>query len=122
MAKTEQFTAQQVADALTQAKGFVSVAARNLGCADNTVRNYMERYAVCKQAVVDARESMIDIAEGRLYQNINSGDNTAIIFFLKTQAKHRGYIERYEHTGKDGGDLSIKLTWGDPGDNADTDA
>lgn len=122
MAKTDQFTAQQVADALTQAKGFVSVAARNLGCADRTVRSYIERYAVCKQAVTDARESMIDIAEGRLYQNINSGDNTAIIFYLKTQAKHRGYIERYEHTGKDGGDIQIKLTWGDPGDNADTDA
>lgn len=29
---------------------------------------------------------------------------------------------RNEVTGKDGGDLSIKLTWGDPGDNADTDA
>lgn len=119
---TDRFTAQQVADALTQAKGFVSVAARNLGCADNTVRNYMERYAVCKQAVTDARESMIDIAEGRLYQNINSGDNTAIIFYLKTQAKHRGYIERYEHTGKDGGDISIKLTWGDTGDNANDNA
>ena len=110
---TDRFTAQQVADALTQAKGFVSVAARNLGCADNTVRNYMERYAVCKQAVTDARESMIDIAEGRLYQNINSGDNTAIIFFLKTQAKHRGYIERYEQrtevSGPNGDDIPIRV-------------
>jgi len=113
MAKTQQYTAQQVADALTQAKGFVSVAARNLGCADQTVRNYMERYAVCKQAVTDARESMIDIAEGRLYQNINSGDNTAIIFFLKTQAKHRGYIERYEQrtevSGPNGDDIPIRV-------------
>ncbi len=110
---TDRFTAQQVADALAQAKGFVSVAARNLGCADNTVRNYMERYAVCKQAVKDARESMIDIAEGRLYQNINSGDNTAIIFFLKTQAKHRGYIERYEQkteiSGPNGDDIPIRV-------------
>ena len=108
MAKTQQYTAQQVADALAQAKGFVSVAARNLGCADQTVRNYIERYTVCKQAVLDARESMIDIAEGRLYQNINAGDNTAIIFFLKTQGKQRGYIERNEVTGSDGG--AIKLT------------
>jgi hypothetical protein len=119
---SDRYTAQQVADALTQAKGFVSVAARNLSCSDQTVRNYIDRYSVCKQAVTDARESMIDIAEGRLYQNINGGDNTAIIFYLKTQAKHRGYIERYEHTGRDGGDINIKLTWGDPGDNADTDA
>lgn len=113
MAKTQQFTAQQVADALTQAKGFVSVACRNLGCSDQTVRNYIERYAVCKQAVTDARESMIDIAEGRLYQNINSGDNTAIIFYLKTQAKHRGYVERYEQkteiSGPNGDDIPIRV-------------
>ena len=119
MAKTQQYTAQQVADALTQAKGFVSVAARNLGCTDQTVRNYMERYAVCRQAVLDARESMIDIAEGRLYQNINEGDNTAIIFFLKTQAKHRGYVERVQQeiSGPDGDALQIKLTWGDDSQN-----
>lgn len=122
MAKTQQFTAQQVADALTQAKGFVSVAARNLGCADNTVRNYIERYAVCKQAVTDAREAMIDYAEGKLYQNIQNNDTVSILFFLKTQAKQRGYVERTEVTGANGNDMRIKLSWGDPGDNADFDA
>ena len=109
MAKTEQFTAQQVADALAQAKGFVSVAARNLNCADRTVRNYIERYAQCKQAVTDARESMIDMAEGKLYQNIANNDTTSIIFFLKTQAKQRGYVERHEHTGADG--RAIVIRW-----------
>ena len=122
MAKTQQFTAQQVADALTQAKGFVSVAARNLGCADNTVRNYIERYAVCKQAVTDAREAMIDYAEGKLYQNIQNNDTVSILFFLKTQAKQRRYVERTEVTGANGNDMRIKLSWGDPGDNADFDA
>lgn len=122
MAKTQQYTAQQVADALTQAKGFVSVAARNLGCTDQTVRNYIERYAVCKQAVTDAREAMIDYAEGKLYQNIQNNDTVSILFFLKTQAKQRGYVERTEVTGANGSDLRIKLSWGDPGDNADTDA
>ncbi len=106
---TDKFTAQQMADALTQAKGFVSVVARNLQCSDNTVRNYIAKFAVCKQACVDAREAMIDIAEGRLYQNVNSGDNTAIIFFLKTQGRSRGYIERYETevSGKDGGAIPV---------------
>ena len=50
MGQTARFTAQQVADALTQAKGFISIAAINLGCANNTVRNYIEKYAICKQA------------------------------------------------------------------------
>ena len=109
MAKTQQYTAAQIADALTEANGFVSVAARNLGCSDSTVRNYIERYAICKQTVIDSREKMIDIAEGKLYQNIMLGDNTAIIFFLKTQAKHRGYIEKSvtEVTGKDGQELPV---------------
>lgn len=115
---SDRYTAQQVADALTKAKGFVSVAARGLGCTDQTVRNYIERYAICKQAVLDARESMIDIAEGRLYQNINEGDNTAIIFFLKTQAKHRGYIERVQQevSGLDGSPLSIVIKYADAND------
>lgn len=121
MAKTQQYTAQQVADALTQAKGFVSVAARNLGCTDQTVRNYIERYAVCKQAVTDAREAMIDYAEGKLYQNIQNNDTVSILFFLKTQAKQRGYVERTEVTGANGNDMRIKLSWGDVGDHADDD-
>ena len=113
MARTQQYTAQQVAEALTRAKGFVSVAAKNLGCNDSTVRNYIERYAMCKQAVLDSREQMIDIAEGRLYQNINEGDNTAIIFFLKTQAKHRGYIEKNisEVQGSDGKPINLVVEY-----------
>ncbi len=105
----ERFTAQQVADALRQARGFVSVAARQLGCAAKTVRRYCDTYEVCKQAQVDAREAMIDLAEGKLYQNINDGDNTAIIFFLKTQAKDRGYVERVEQTGADGGPQTVHV-------------
>lgn len=109
MAGREQYTAQQVADALRDARGFASVAARRLGCSDGTVRNYIARYATCKQAVTDAREAMIDLAEGKLYANINEGDNTAIIFFLKTQAKHRGYVERVEQTGADGGPQTVHV-------------
>ena len=52
---------------------------------------------------------MIDVTEGRLYQEINAGNITAIIFFLKTQAKHRGYVERQEFTGKDSGDIPIRI-------------
>lgn len=119
---TDRYTAQQVADALTAAKGFVSVAAKNLQCSDETVRNYIKRYSACKQAVTDAREAMIDYAEGKLYQNIQNNDTVSILFFLKTQAKQRGYVERTEVTGRDGGDLHIKLTWGDTGEHADNDA
>ena len=33
----------------------------------------------------------------------------AVQFRLRTKAKHRGYVERTEVTGKDGGDLPIVI-------------
>ena len=40
------------------------------------------------------KESFIDTVESYLFKNIQKGDTTSIIFFLKTRAKHRGYIEK----------------------------
>jgi hypothetical protein len=49
-----------------------------------------------KDALVEGRNSRIDFVESKLDQKINDGDTTAIIFFLKTQGKERGYVERQE--------------------------
>ncbi|MCX5827673.1 MAG: hypothetical protein NTV58_06695 [Deltaproteobacteria bacterium] len=45
------------------------------------------------QELADAKEERLDVAESCLHRNIQSGDTTAIIFFLKTQGRGRGYIE-----------------------------
>lgn len=60
---------------------------------------------VFAERVKNAKEDSIDFVEGALYKQIKDGNTTAIIFFLKTQAKHRGYIERQELTGADGDKL-----------------
>jgi hypothetical protein len=96
---------------LTEAKGFVSVAARRLNCAPNTIRNYINRYSTVKQVCIDAREDMKDFAESKLFSEIKDGNITAIIFFLKTQAKDRGYIERSEVTGADGAAVTLKVVY-----------
>ena len=49
-----------------------------------------------KQDAEDAQESLIDLAESKLVENIKENDNTSIIFFLKTKGKKRGYIEKQE--------------------------
>jgi len=102
------YNAGEVVKAITDTKGFLSAAARILGCDRTTVYNYINRYPTVKQAVEDARELTKDTAELKLLQRINEGSDTAIIFYLKTQAKDRGYIERHEHSGPGGGPIPIK--------------
>jgi len=67
----------------------------------------------------DARESMLDIGEQSLYTKVEAGDIAALIFFLKTQGKNRGYTERQETTGPNGGPVEVKSS-GDrsPADDA----
>ena len=119
---TQQYTAKEVADALLKAKGFVSVAARRLACTTATVRNYIGRYETCKQAVYDAKEEMKDFAEGKLYQNIDDNREASLIFYLKTQAKDRGYVERQEVTGAGGSDVIMRVVYDNGIDDTATQA
>jgi hypothetical protein len=93
-------------------KGFITTIAKNLDCSRTHVYNLIEKYPSFRQAIVDERESLKDFAEGALLKEINGGNITAIIFYLKCQGKDRGYVERTEITGKDGGPL-IVVNWDD---------
>lgn len=51
--------------------------------------------------VENIKEDTKDFVEGKLMQNISAGKEASIFFYLKTQAKDRGYIERTEVINKD---------------------
>jgi hypothetical protein len=112
MAK-QKFTADEVSEAIVNAKGILATAAQSLGCSRGTVSNYIERYSTVKAAFEEANETNIDNVESKLMAAIDGGDTTAIIFFLKTKAKQRGYVERQEVTGKDGSDLTVRIEYAD---------
>lgn len=103
------YKAQDFIDAIEGSKGLVSVVANRVGCARKTVYANIEKYESVKQALEDEREQMKDFTEGKLFEQIKAGNMTAIIFYLKTQAKDRGYIERHELTGKDGEPVPIAV-------------
>jgi hypothetical protein len=100
MASEQKFTKEQVIDAIKRSRGFISQAAKILKCTNATIYNYKERYSEVEDAIKNERESLLDFAEGKLLENINNNDNAAIIFFLKTQGKHRGYSEKEQITIK----------------------
>ena len=98
MAKKQRYNQQQIIDAIVKAEGFISAAASALGCDVGTVYNYINRYPKVKQARDDVKYRRDDFVESRLMKQIKSDNITAIIFYAKTQMKHRGYVERIEQS------------------------
>lgn len=96
MANKPKFTPEQVIEAIEQTKGFVSQTARRLQCHPDTVRAYAKRYVSVRKALQEEREKMLDAAEMSLYAQVMNGESWAVQFFLKTQGKDRGYVERQE--------------------------
>lgn len=99
------FTEKEIASALRKAGGFNSVAARHLGCSHDTISRAVDRWPGLKKVQRECRAKQIDKAEGALQSAIAEGNIPAIIFFLKCQAKGRGFVERVETTGADGAPL-----------------
>lgn len=108
MAK-QRYTAAEVIDALERARGIKAVAAKILGCTRQTVERYAKRYATVAQACRQARETLVDVAEGQLVKSVDAGEWPAVRYVLATLGKSRGYAERTEITGAAGGDITIYL-------------
>ena len=100
-------TVKQVAQALEATGGNVSETARALGVHRTTIHRKISASETLQEIVSDARESLVDLAEGKIKSEINKGNITAIIFTLKTQGKNRGWIERHEVSGPDNGPIEI---------------
>lgn len=104
--REEKFTPEEIIKALEMSGGFVSAAAGMLKCNAKTIYDYINRYPDIKEAKHLIEEAYSDIAEAELIKNIKGGKDvpkpvqlTAIIFYLKTKAKNRGYVERQEISG-----------------------
>lgn len=93
----EAYTADEIIRAIRANKGMVSHAAKSLGTSRSTLKRYVDTYPEVQEAVYEAREDMGDTAEGKLFEAILNGEPWAITFYLKTQHKARGYIERSQH-------------------------
>jgi transposase-like protein len=82
--------------ALKNNNGNISEACQAINIGRQTYYSWIEKDETFKQDAEDAQESLIDLAESKLVENIKDNDNTSIIFFLKTKGKKRGYIEKQE--------------------------
>ena len=96
-----------VIEALEQSLGIVTTACKKVGVGRTTFYQWMKDDPVFANDVRDISNIALDFAESQLHKQIKDGSTAATIFYLKTQGKHRGYIEKQEveHQGK------VNIAW-----------
>ena len=103
-------TAMKIIEAAYNSNGLIIDIASKAHLNRNTVTIYMNEFPAVAEAVEDAKERLYDTVESKLYERIEAGDLTAIIFFLKTRCKDRGYTEKHIETPKD---ITINVVYED---------
>lgn len=110
MARPQVYTNEQIKEALEKANGQVYIAARMLGCKHVTIYNRFKQFPELREFAQSFKEVITDEVEQALVEAATQKKEAwAITFWLKTQAKHRGYTERQEISGPDNG--PIKFSW-----------
>jgi len=87
---------QELIKAITESHGNVTHAAGKVGVCRQTLAKWIKEDEELSKAHHSTKESFKDKAETMLQTKVLQGDNTCLIFYLKTQAKDRGYIEKQQ--------------------------
>jgi len=99
---------------LSRKAGSVTDACKAINVGRHTYYDWIKVDEEFKAACEEITESLIDNAESKLHKAINNGQAWAICFFLKCRAKHRGYVERQEVSGPDGGPSMFHIVFESP--------
>jgi hypothetical protein len=87
---------RRMLDALEKSLGIVTTACKSAGIHRSTHYEWLIKDENYKSEVESTSEITLDFAESQLHKQINEGNTSATIFFLKTKGKKRGYVERQE--------------------------
>lgn len=96
-------------DALRKSGGMLGDTARLLGIRRQTVHDRLKRSPALQAVHAEVRDDILDLAETKLVEAIRAGNLGAACFFLKTQGRARGYVERNELTTVEGEPIRFYL-------------
>jgi len=92
---------KQFRKAVKGSAGLYTAIGQKLGFCRQSVATFVNSCPEAQKLIQDERESITDLAEGKLFQTINNGEAWGIKFYLSTVGKDRGYVEKQEivHSG-----------------------
>ena len=82
--------------------GIIYLACEAANVGRTTYYEWMKRDPQFAAAIKELDDYLLDFTESKLMAKIQSGNLTAMIFYLKCKGKKRGWVERQEVTGADG--------------------
>lgn len=85
---------QKFLEALAQGYGIIATACEAIGIGRSTYYRWYNADPEFREKVDEITETQVDFVESKLMQSINANDTTAIIFYLKTKGKKRGYSDK----------------------------
>lgn len=83
-------------EALEKSLGIVTTACKSVGIARSTHYEWLGSDPEYKAAVEGVADIALDFAESQLHKQIEKGEVSSTIFYLKTKGKGRGYVEKTE--------------------------
>ena len=83
----------KIAQLYQKKAGNVAATCAAIGCSRAAFYKWRDKSQRLKEMLDEVDESLIDYAESKLMENIDAGEVTSLIFFLKTKGKNRGYVE-----------------------------
>ena len=87
---------KKLVKALEKSLGVVTTACKNVDVARSTFYDWYNDDEAFRKEVDGIGEIAVDFAESQLHKQIQGGNPTSTIFYLKTKGKKRGYIEKTE--------------------------
>ena len=91
-----------VIEALEKTLGIVTQACKMAGVGRSTFYKWMDEDEEFKKQVQDIDNVVLDFVESKLHKQIDGGNPTSTIFYLKTKGRKRGYIETKDITNNGG--------------------
>lgn len=82
--------------ALSRNNCLVFISCKKAKVDSQTYYRYLEEDQEFAEKVAALKEGVIDGVENNLFKSINSGEYIPAMFYLKCQAKKRGYLEKQE--------------------------
>lgn len=94
-------TRELIEELTPTSKGVMANIAKNIGVSRQAVKQFLDKdeNKDLKEKILEARQVVIDVAENKLFEQVEAGEQWAVKYVLSTIGKKRGYVERQELAG-----------------------